>query len=301
MDGVVAEEIAVLPGMEEISALLYINDHVKSGLYDVLILDCAPTAESMRFVSMPTALEWYMKKIFKLERSLAKVAPAHRPAPDRHPPARGRLLRLHRAPDPGPVRREPHTLRPGPHHGASGFVGREDGAARDPARPDVFLPARHVGGGGADQPHLAGGKRARRRRGDPAAAAGVPEDGRALLQPPAPLAGAPAVLRGAGATRACWNWAGPCTGRAIPWPSSTATSPWPSPGKTGTNRCACTCPSPPRTTWRCIPAATKLIIRLGVLRKHVALPTSFARIAPSGARFQGDYLVVSFPSQGERS
>ncbi|MGD9124267.1 MAG: TRC40/GET3/ArsA family transport-energizing ATPase [Desulfarculaceae bacterium] len=71
---VVADEIAILPGMEEICALLYINHYVKNDSYDALILDCAPTAESMRFVSMPTALEWYMKKIFRLERNIAKVA-----------------------------------------------------------------------------------------------------------------------------------------------------------------------------------------------------------------------------------
>ncbi len=71
---VVAEEIAVLPGMEEISALLYINQYVRENTYDLLILDCAPTAESMRFVSVPSALEWYMKKVFKLERAVLKVA-----------------------------------------------------------------------------------------------------------------------------------------------------------------------------------------------------------------------------------
>ncbi|MCF8033993.1 MAG: TRC40/GET3/ArsA family transport-energizing ATPase [Desulfarculaceae bacterium] len=71
---VVAEEIAVLPGMEEISALLYINQYVRDQTYDLMILDCAPTAESMRFVSVPSALEWYMKKVFKLERTVLKVA-----------------------------------------------------------------------------------------------------------------------------------------------------------------------------------------------------------------------------------
>jgi arsenite-transporting ATPase len=71
---VVAEEIAVLPGMEEISALLYINQYVREKTFDLMILDCAPTAESMRFVSVPSALEWYMKKVFKLERTMFKVA-----------------------------------------------------------------------------------------------------------------------------------------------------------------------------------------------------------------------------------
>lgn len=74
LDSLVAEEIAVFPGMEEICALLYINQYVREKRYDVIILDCAPTGESLRFVSIPTTLEWYMSHIFKLERNLAKVA-----------------------------------------------------------------------------------------------------------------------------------------------------------------------------------------------------------------------------------
>ena len=74
LDNLVAQEIAVFPGMEEICALLYINQYVREKQYDVIILDCAPTGESLRFVSIPTTLEWYMNHIFKLERNLAKVA-----------------------------------------------------------------------------------------------------------------------------------------------------------------------------------------------------------------------------------
>lgn len=73
IDDVLAEELAVFPGMEELSALLYINKYVKEEKYDLIILDCAPTAESIRFISMPTALEWYMKKIFRLERKIFGV------------------------------------------------------------------------------------------------------------------------------------------------------------------------------------------------------------------------------------
>ena len=74
LESLVAEEIAVFPGMEEICALLYINQYVREKTYDVIILDCAPTGESLRFVSIPTTLEWYMHRIFKLERNLAKIA-----------------------------------------------------------------------------------------------------------------------------------------------------------------------------------------------------------------------------------
>jgi len=74
IDEVLAEELAVLPGMEEVSSLLYINRYVTRKRYDVILLDCAPTGESIRFISIPTSLEWYMRKIFDVERKVVKVA-----------------------------------------------------------------------------------------------------------------------------------------------------------------------------------------------------------------------------------
>jgi arsenite-transporting ATPase len=68
-----AEELAILPGMEELSAMMYVNQFRREGRYQVIVLDCAPTAESMRFVSMPTTLEWYMKHVFPFQRGLLKA------------------------------------------------------------------------------------------------------------------------------------------------------------------------------------------------------------------------------------
>jgi arsenite-transporting ATPase len=59
--------------MEELSAMMYVNQFRREGSYDVIVLDCAPTAESMRFVSMPTTLEWYMKHIFPFQRGILKA------------------------------------------------------------------------------------------------------------------------------------------------------------------------------------------------------------------------------------
>jgi len=73
LDEVEAEELAILPGMEELSAMMYVNQYRREGRYEVIVLDCAPTAESMRFVSMPTTLDWYMKHIFPYQRSLLKA------------------------------------------------------------------------------------------------------------------------------------------------------------------------------------------------------------------------------------
>jgi len=78
-----AEEMAILPGMEELSALMYVNQYRQQGTYDVIILDCAPTAESLRFVSLPTTLDWYMKHVFPTER---KVLNAVRPLLNRMSP-----------------------------------------------------------------------------------------------------------------------------------------------------------------------------------------------------------------------
>ena len=72
LDEILAEELAILPGMEEVSLLLYINRYVQQNSFDVIILDCAPTGESIRFISIPTTLEWYIKKIFKMEKTLVK-------------------------------------------------------------------------------------------------------------------------------------------------------------------------------------------------------------------------------------
>jgi len=73
LEEVLAEELAILPGMEEVAALLHINRYAQKKQFDVIILDCAPTGESLRFISLPTTLEWYMKKIFKIERTMFKV------------------------------------------------------------------------------------------------------------------------------------------------------------------------------------------------------------------------------------
>ena len=71
--GVEAEELAILPGMEELSAMMYVNQYRREGQYDVIVLDCAPTAESIRFISMPSTLDWYMKHIFPMQRSVMKA------------------------------------------------------------------------------------------------------------------------------------------------------------------------------------------------------------------------------------
>jgi len=73
LKGVEAEELTVFPGMDEIFALATVRDHVRSGAYDTLVVDCAPTAETLRLLSLPEVLSWYMEKIFPVGRRVARV------------------------------------------------------------------------------------------------------------------------------------------------------------------------------------------------------------------------------------
>ncbi|MCB0917219.1 MAG: ArsA family ATPase [Actinobacteria bacterium] len=70
VDTLEAEELTVLPGAEEVLALLEVRDQVRSGRYDVVILDCAPTAETLRLLALPEALDWYMRRIWPVERKV---------------------------------------------------------------------------------------------------------------------------------------------------------------------------------------------------------------------------------------
>jgi arsenite-transporting ATPase len=72
--GIEAEEFLVFPGMDELFALLEVNRHARSGAYDVVIVDCAPTAETLRLLSLPEVLSWYFEKVLPTERRLMKAA-----------------------------------------------------------------------------------------------------------------------------------------------------------------------------------------------------------------------------------
>jgi len=90
-DEIVADELAVLPGMDEMVALLYINHYQKGGGHDLLVVDCAPTGETLRLLSFPEMARWYMNRLFPLER---KVAAAFRPIAKGVLACRYRVLRF---------------------------------------------------------------------------------------------------------------------------------------------------------------------------------------------------------------
>lgn len=76
VDALQAEELTVLPGAEEVLALLAVRDQAASGLWDLVVVDCAPTGETLRLLALPDALSWYVEKVFPAQRrALRAVRP----------------------------------------------------------------------------------------------------------------------------------------------------------------------------------------------------------------------------------
>ena len=73
LDEVLAEEMTVLPGMDEVGSLLWIADHHDSGDYDVIVVDAAPTGETLRLLSFPEAAKWWMEKVEPIGRRITKL------------------------------------------------------------------------------------------------------------------------------------------------------------------------------------------------------------------------------------
>jgi arsenite/tail-anchored protein-transporting ATPase len=73
VDAIEAEELSVIPGLDEIFSLTDVKANADSGLYDLLVVDCAPTAETLRLLSLPEAMNWYIERIFPVERRVVKT------------------------------------------------------------------------------------------------------------------------------------------------------------------------------------------------------------------------------------
>lgn len=72
-EGIEAEELSVPPGLDELFSLSDIKTCADSGEWDVLVVDCAPTAETIRLLSLPDILEWYMERVFPMGRRVNKI------------------------------------------------------------------------------------------------------------------------------------------------------------------------------------------------------------------------------------
>ncbi len=161
MDPVAAEELTVIPGAEEVLALLELRLHALSDEWDLIVVDCAPTAETLRLLALPEALGWYMQRVFPVQQRVVK---ALRPGADprgRRTHARRERLRRGRAAARRARRGPAAAVRPGRH------------------RPDRAHPRGRRAGRGAPRVHDAVAVRLpRRRRGRQP---GVPGRGRRRL------------------------------------------------------------------------------------------------------------------------
>ncbi len=72
IDPIEAEELTVLPGADEVLALLAVREQVESGRWDLVVVDCAPTAETLRLLALPDALDWYMRRLWPIERRVVR-------------------------------------------------------------------------------------------------------------------------------------------------------------------------------------------------------------------------------------
>ncbi|MEV7802622.1 ArsA family ATPase [Microbispora sp. NPDC088329] len=73
LDEVTAEEITVLPGAEEILALLELREQARTGRWDVIVVDCAPTAETLRLLALPEALDWHVNRLLPAGRRMLRA------------------------------------------------------------------------------------------------------------------------------------------------------------------------------------------------------------------------------------
>ena len=73
VDALQAEELTVLPGAEEVLALLEVTRQVTCGPWDLVVVDCAPTGETLRLLALPAALTWYVERVFPAQRRALKA------------------------------------------------------------------------------------------------------------------------------------------------------------------------------------------------------------------------------------
>ncbi len=73
LDEVMAEEMTILPGMDELGSLLWIADHLDQGRFDVIVVDAAPTGETLRLLSLPEASRWWVERVAPIGRRVTKL------------------------------------------------------------------------------------------------------------------------------------------------------------------------------------------------------------------------------------
>ena len=73
VDETVAEELAILPGMEELFSLVRVAAWADSGRWDTIVIDCAPTGDTVRMLAVPEVLRFYFSRIFPIQRTVVRT------------------------------------------------------------------------------------------------------------------------------------------------------------------------------------------------------------------------------------
>jgi arsenite-transporting ATPase len=73
LDDMMAEEMAIVPGMDELASLFWIAEHHDSGAFDTIIVDCAPTGETLRLLAVPESARWWLEKVFPMQRRIVQM------------------------------------------------------------------------------------------------------------------------------------------------------------------------------------------------------------------------------------
>ena len=216
VDPVAAEELTVIPGAEEVLALLELRLQALSGQWDVIVVDCAPTAETLRLLALPEALGWYMQRVFPVERRVVKALKpvlsraAGVPMPEDS--VFDAVERLHRELD------EVRALLSGPGvQRPAGADPRDGGARRGPASLHDAVPVRVPRRRRRREPGVPGRGRRRLagRLGDGAGRRAGP--GGAVLRGPAGVAlGVPRRRSRSASTRSASSPPS-CTARTTRW------------------------------------------------------------------------------------
>ena len=280
-----AEELAILPGMEELSAMMYVNQFRREQRYDVIVLDCAPTAESMRFVSMPTTLEWYMKHIFPFQRGILKAV---RPLANRVSPVElptdsyfaniqdlfGKLDGI------GELLEDPQD-----HQRPAGDESGAHGAARDAARLRLLLAARPDGGRHHRQPRAADARsRTRSSRNGATRRRRILEEIEAYFAP-VPVKRVPLFTHEVLGRERLEELARALYGEKEDPAAVTRTeAPYTFAKRDGHYEVRLQLPFAAKGEVGLFKKGDELVVEIGTLRRHIGLPTSMAALSPEHAQ-----------------
>ena len=294
VDRISAEELTVPPGRDELFALLRLQTHHESGEWDVIIVDCAPTGETLRLLSFPDVARWWIEKVFPFERQiLAAARPIARSLLDISLPEPGGVRR-HRAAVAEPHRDERDPPRPHPVHDPAGDEPGPDGDRGGDAHVHLPQPVRVSHRRGDRQPPVPRGRRATTST----AWRRVQEEHLELR--------ALGVRAGAGAVRAVSSsrrWWGPgCSTACGPSCSPTrtrrrcCTTRWPRSWRCSTTGpgCGWTCPFAEKGDISLKKIGLELVVGVDGQRRTIMLPPAMAAMRPAAATFEDGALEIRF-------